>query len=264
MTSTVVNDNEPSTFSLANLSIDKPIQGCKNKIDNNEKEKEEDEEEDEEDNEEIDGIKFVNYRDESDLASVMALVGRDLSEPYSSLHTVIFLNQFPDLCILAVPTRNKQQGSVSDDNNDENKHEEISTEPIGCVVCKVDEEESPYYPNVYDGNNSIGDTDKMMTNNSCGSQQSTTCKSKTTLSGYMAMLAVDTSYRKSGIGTALVKRAVRRMRKRGCSSVTLETEVSNKAAIRLYEDRLGFVREELLVRYYLNWGDAYRLRLWFD
>ena len=83
-------------------------------------------------------------------------------------------------------------------------------------------------------------------------------------SGYMAMLAVDESYRRSGIGTALVERAVQRMKKRGCRSVTLETEVSNEAAMRLYEDRLGFIREELLVRYYLNWGDAYRLRLWFD
>jgi len=83
------------------------------------------------------------------------------------------------------------------------------------------------------------------------------------LSGYMAMLAVDTSYRRSGIGTALVKRAVRRMQRKGCTSVTLETEVTNKAAMKLYEERLGFMREELLVRYYLNWGDAYRLRLWF-
>merc|ERR1711862_432864 len=81
-------------------------------------------------------------------------------------------------------------------------------------------------------------------------------------SGYMAMLAVDENYRKSGIGTELVRRVVRRMRKKGCTSVMLETEVSNKAAMRLYEDRLGFTREELLVRYYLNYGDAYRLRLW--
>lgn len=83
------------------------------------------------------------------------------------------------------------------------------------------------------------------------------------LSGYMAMLAVDTSYRRSGIGTALVKRVLRRMRKMGCQSVTLETEVSNKAAMKLYEERLGFVREEFLARYYLNWGDAYRLKLYF-
>jgi len=83
-------------------------------------------------------------------------------------------------------------------------------------------------------------------------------------SGYVAMLAVDTGYRRRGIGTALAERVVRRMRRKGCSSVTLETEVSNRAAMKLYEERLGFMREELLVRYYLNWGDAYRLRLWFE
>ena len=114
-------------------------------------------------------------------------------------------------------------------------------EPIGCVVCKIDEEDpSPSSPN-----NGTKQNNKI-------------------LCGYMAMLAVDTSYRRSGIGTALVKRVVRRMRKMGCTSVTLETEVSNKAAMRLYEQRLGFVREEFLARYYLNWGDAYRLKLYFS
>jgi len=32
--------------------------------------------------------------------------------------------------------------------------------------------------------------------------------------------------------------------------------------MKLYEERLGFMREEFLVRYYLNNGDAYRLKLW--
>ena len=36
--------------------------------------------------EEIDGIEFVDYNDESQLEYVMDLVGRDLSEPYSSKH----------------------------------------------------------------------------------------------------------------------------------------------------------------------------------
>ena len=34
--------------------------------------------------EEIPGIRFVDYPDESQLEAVMNLVGRDLSEPYSS------------------------------------------------------------------------------------------------------------------------------------------------------------------------------------
>jgi hypothetical protein len=33
---------------------------------------------------EIEGIVFIDYKDESQLASVMSLVDRDLSEPYSS------------------------------------------------------------------------------------------------------------------------------------------------------------------------------------
>lgn len=40
-------------------------------------------------------------------------------------------------------------------------------------------------------------------------------------------------------------------------------EVSNVTAQKLYQNHFGFIREELLVRYYLNCGDAYRLRLWF-
>jgi hypothetical protein len=32
----------------------------------------------------VEGIKFMNYTDESQLGDIMRLVGRDLSEPYSS------------------------------------------------------------------------------------------------------------------------------------------------------------------------------------
>lgn len=102
-------------------------------------------------------------------------------------------------------------------------------EPIGCIVCKIDTEK---------------DTNKEL------------------LVGYLAMLAVDDKYRRCGIGTELVKKAVRRMKEKGCTSIILETEKSNLAAMKLYEERFGFIREELLVRYYLHWGDAYRLRLW--
>lgn len=105
--------------------------------------------------------------------------------------------------------------------------DEFTKEPIGCVVGKVDVEND----------------------------------SRT---GYIGMLAVDKTRRRKGIGRALVRRVLDRMYYMKCTSATLETEVSNKAAQRLYQEAFGFVREELLVRYYLNWGDAYRLRLWFD
>ena len=38
----------------------------------------------------IPGIEFVNYRDESQLESIVRLVGRDLSEPYSGELAFLF------------------------------------------------------------------------------------------------------------------------------------------------------------------------------
>ncbi|VDO98447.1 unnamed protein product [Heligmosomoides polygyrus] len=70
--------------------------------------------------------------------------------------------------------------------------------------------------------------------------------------GYLAMLAIDESYRKLGLGTRLVRRAIERMQAQGCDEVVLETEVSNVNAQRLYSN-LGFIREKRLVRYgFLN------------
>ncbi|EPB78209.1 acetyltransferase, GNAT family [Ancylostoma ceylanicum] len=81
--------------------------------------------------------------------------------------------------------------------------------------------------------------------------------------GYLAMLAVDESCRRLGLGTRLVRRAIERMEAQGCDEVVLETEVSNVNAQRLYSN-LGFIREKRLVRYYLNGGDAFRLKLYFS
>jgi hypothetical protein len=46
------------------------------------------------DDEVISGIRFVDYVDESQLDQVMSLVGRDLSEPYSSKYLLNFLLLF--------------------------------------------------------------------------------------------------------------------------------------------------------------------------
>jgi peptide alpha-N-acetyltransferase len=40
-------------------------------------------------------------------------------------------------------------------------------------------------------------------------------------------------------------------------------QATNKGALTLYE-KLGFVRDEKLTRYYLNGNDAFRLKLWID
>jgi peptide alpha-N-acetyltransferase len=145
-----------------------------------------------------------------------------------------FLHRWPQLCILAVPTEN-------DSSNDE------CSKPIGCVVCKIDIGE--------DDSNEDQLTSKTLND---------AIVQKKVLTGYIGMLAVEKPYRRSGIGSALVHHAIHRMKEMRCTSIRLETEVSNKSAMRLYEDRFGFMREELLVKYYLNWGDAYRLRLWLD
>lgn len=47
------------------------------------------------------------------------------------------------------------------------------------------------------------------------------------------------------------------------SQVVLETEVTNHAAIALYE-KLGFARDKRLYRYYLSGVDALRLKLWLQ
>ncbi|XP_075388491.1 N-alpha-acetyltransferase 30 [Tenrec ecaudatus] len=79
--------------------------------------------------------------------------------------------------------------------------------------------------------------------------------------GYIAMLAVDSKYRRNGIGTDLVKKAIYAMVEGDCDEVVLETEITNKSALKLYEN-LGFVRDKRLFRYYLNGVDALRLKLW--
>ena len=55
----------------------------------------------------------------------------------------------------------------------------------------------------------------------------------------------------ASLATKLVSAAVQRMKERGAEEVVLETEVTNKSALRLYENR-GFVREKRLYRFYLN------------
>lgn len=78
--------------------------------------------------------------------------------------------------------------------------------------------------------------------------------------GYIAMLAVRNDRRNKGLGSALVSAAIRTMEINDCQQVTLEAEVSNHAALTLY-DNLGFIRDKRLEKYYLNGNDAFRLTL---
>ena len=55
--------------------------------------------------------------------------------------------------------------------------------------------------------------------------------------------------------------AVTAMKDGGADEIVLETEVTNPKAIALYE-KIGFARDKMLFRYYLNGVDAIRLKLW--
>ncbi|KAJ5683389.1 N-alpha-acetyltransferase 30 [Penicillium macrosclerotiorum] len=81
------------------------------------------------------------------------------------------------------------------------------------------------------------------------------------LRGYIAMLAVREEYRGRGIATRLVRMAIDAMIEREADEIVLETEMTNTAAMKLYE-RLGFLRSKRLHRYYLNGNSAYRLVLY--
>ncbi|PSC69630.1 N-alpha-acetyltransferase MAK3 [Micractinium conductrix] len=78
--------------------------------------------------------------------------------------------------------------------------------------------------------------------------------------GYIAMLTVEKEYRYLGVGSELVQRSIAAMIAGGCDEVALEAEVSNAGALRLYQ-KLGFIRDKRLHRYYLSGSDAYRLKL---
>ena len=81
------------------------------------------------------------------------------------------------------------------------------------------------------------------------------------LRGYIAMLAVRSTHRNRGIATSLVRMAIDAMIARSADEVALETEITNTAAMKLYE-RLGFLRSKRLHRYYLNGNSAFRLVLY--
>ncbi len=74
------------------------------------------------------------------------------------------------------------------------------------------------------------------------------------------MLSVEPEYRRCGLGKELVTRSIDLMVKDSADEIMLETEVTNLAALGLYES-LGFIRDKRLCAYYLNGIDAYRLKL---
>eukprot|EP01031_Cornospumella_fuschlensis_P027624 gene27625-33361_t len=155
-------------------------------------------------------IEYVDYKDESMIKDIMALVSRDLSEPYSIFTYRYFLHTWPELCTCAFAADPDTGNRIM----------------IGTVVSKAEEEDG-------------------------------------IMQGYIAMLTVDSRFRGKGIGRELSNINIDRMAKSGCKVIMLETEASNTGALSLYA-KLGFIREERMYKYYLNGGDAFRLKLWID
>ena len=53
---------------------------------------------------EMDGIKYVEYKDERDMPLIMNLITKDLSEPYSIYTYRYFIHNWPFLCFLVRKT----------------------------------------------------------------------------------------------------------------------------------------------------------------
>lgn len=62
------------------------------------------------------GIRYISYESELQMPSIMKLIQKDLSEPYSVYTYRYFIHNWPKLCFLAID----------------------GTEMVGAIVCKLD------------------------------------------------------------------------------------------------------------------------------
>lgn len=72
--------------------------------------------------------------------------------------------------------------------------------------------------------------------------------------GHVLAIAVDESYRREGVGSALMINALDRLKRNGASRIKLEVRASNKTAQEFY-DSLGFESREVIPTYYSD-GEA--------
>jgi len=209
-------------------------------------------------------IEYVPYTSERQLPLIQRLIEKDLSEPYSIFTYRYFVNNWPHLTFLAMakitntnqPTQTQEDNTAKQKTNNKQKAD-------GETDDKVGEERNSSNTNENSSVSSAAASSSSSSSSVC--LGCIICKLEADrdhlLRGYIAMLAVDSSYRHRHIGSSLVSLSISRMVSEGCDLIVLETEVSNKAALGLYE-RLGFVRDSRLTRYYLNGGDAFRLKRW--
>jgi ribosomal-protein-alanine N-acetyltransferase len=80
--------------------------------------------------------------------------------------------------------------------------------------------------------------------------------------GKIISFAVRKEYRRAGIGSMLLKRAVERLKARGKKKIILEVRVSNIQAQNLYK-KFGFQIVDVIPGYYSDGEDAYLMSLTF-
>jgi len=82
------------------------------------------------------------------------------------------------------------------------------------------------------------------------------------ITGKIVSIAVRKEFRGHGIGEALLREAIKRLRARGKTKIALEVRVSNKPAQELYK-KLGFRIVDTIPSYYSDGEDAYYMVLTF-
>ena len=81
---------------------------------------------------------------------------------------------------------------------------------------------------------------------------------------HVTSLSVLHTHRKLGIATKLMRASHHQMKKLfDCDGVSLHVRVSNRAALTLYKDVLGYDILDVEVGYYADKEDAYKMRLNF-
>ncbi|CAI2382813.1 unnamed protein product [Moneuplotes crassus] len=168
----------------------------------------------------ISKIEYKHYEGEHHLELIIDMIKAELSEPYPIFTYRYFVDNWPELTFLA--------------------YYPPTGEYIGCAVSKLEPKKV---------------RDPIIQSDTDREKDQIFCKS-----GYVAMLAVLPKYRGNGLGRILVEKTVQAMEEQEADEVVLETEVTNKAALHLYQS-LGFVREKRLLSYYLNGNDAFKLIL---
>uniref|UniRef100_A0A0G4IA05 N-acetyltransferase domain-containing protein n=1 Tax=Chromera velia CCMP2878 TaxID=1169474 RepID=A0A0G4IA05_9ALVE len=152
-------------------------------------------------------VRYTTYAHEGQLSTIMELLERDLSEPYSIFTYRAFLEENPELTLVA-----EAEGKI-----------------IGVVMCKME-------------------------------MHKARAPLPMTRRCYLGMIAVEKEHRRLKIGAKLVEMVIEVAKEQGADEMVLETEFCNKAALGLYRS-LGFIAQKHLRCYYLNNGDAVRLKL---